>query len=534
MDNDVLYWIWLQCCLGADNKKLKSAMDLFSEPKNLYSAGEREIRLAGMFTEREIEKLLQKDMSYAHTAAEKCDKLGYDIICYNTERYPSRLMEIPTPPIVLYTLGRLPDDKEMHIGIVGTRNPDETGKRLSNSFGNDIAAEGGVVVSGGAYGVDIFAHKGAVEAKGKTVCVLWCGINMLNQRTSDFILHSIPERGAVISEYPPDYPARNYTFVARDRIISGMSDSVLVVQAGLGSGALITVKYALQQKRKIYSVPGDMNHPFCSGTNLLLKYGFPAALSSYDVVSGIQGKNGNIHDEMINPDLTRQQLNALMTKPDLMHMRRKPKVLMPPVAVYEMMLEMEIDSDRKQHEQTSFGESLAENQMVQEHTELSESEENTACPDLSDLSDPYRFDPSVFAMDHHSLGGLFEKMTALDQSSILDQLRHPIWKDSQPQQNVEQWAAGNNDEEDFVEYKQNINDNVAGSVNSAKNEMENDLEQLTATARTVYDTISETPVFMDEVVMKSGLNAGEVLSSLTELELYGYIERLPGNRYVRK
>lgn len=304
MTEKTKYWIWLQKCLGTDSRKLLPAMEKFRDAEGIFRCDEQDLRESGIFSDSETKKLVDKDMEYSEKIIERCRELGINACGYGEYGYPERLCAIPTPPVVIYTAGSLPSEQELHVAVVGTRNPDESGKKLSYNFAYDLACKNKVVVSGGALGVDIFAHKGCIDAEGITLCVIACGIDKFSGSVAPFLLDNVTLRGAIISEYPPGYPPTKFTFPKRDRIISGLSDTTLVVQAGMGSGALITVKYAIEQKRKVFAVPGDCGNIFTTGTNFLIRSGFTAALSYKDILSYYSGRSlPAFGDDSVSPEL---------------------------------------------------------------------------------------------------------------------------------------------------------------------------------------------------------------------------------------
>lgn len=513
MDKDSIYWIWLQCCLGTDSKRLKSAIGIFGTPENIFNSDERDLRLGGIFTEKEIQKLTNKDMSYPEKAAEKCDKMGYSVIHYNHESYPGRLRRISSPPIVLYVSGQLPEDKLCHIGIVGTRNPDESGKSLSYSFGYDLAGNNNVVISGGALGIDIYAHKGAIESGGKTVCVLGCGIDMYESSVAKYLTKSIIDHGAVISEYPPGYPPRSYTFPIRNRIISGMSDCILTVQAGIGSGALITVKYALEQNRKIFSVPGSMNNIFSSGTNYMLKCGFSAALCAGDIIKWYSSER----NETVNPVLSEKQIEFLSMKAsDINNYTKRDASSMPASGCYEIASSI---YNSKEEGSDDEPELTSDSKIVVNYDEKTKydnftDEEKEQILKNTDTSNVYTLEPD-------DLDRLFNVMS----EKVIRRKLTVSEADTDIKKEMKTKNAQNAPKYDVK---------ISNNVKKDENKKEIITEQLTEDTLTVYHTISDTPVFIDSIAQATGLSAGIILSSLTELELFGLIETLPGKKYVRK
>ncbi len=518
MDKDVIYWIWLQCCFGTESQRLKKALEIFCTPENMFKASERELRLCGIFSTKELKKLSEKNLDYSEITALKCDKMGYKVINYNHESYPYRLRSIDKPPVVLYVNGQLPENTLPHIGIVGTRNPDNAGKNLSYSFGYDLAADNMTVVSGGALGVDIYAHKGAIEAKGKTVVVLGCGIDKFENNTAKFLRKSVPGHCAVISEYPPGYPPRNFTFPLRNRIISGMSDCIVTVQAGFGSGALITVKYAVEQNRKVFAVPGSMDNSFSGGTNYMIKCGFSVALCKKDVTDWLDS-----HEEgqTVNPSLTKEQMEHLSVKPEVTEKNNRINATMPVSVCYELVSKL---SENDMTEETDISQIRIEESDTEEESMEKEIMEKDGKPVHSGI-----FGSDLFIMSKEEL----------------DELFRPIIPEKEKTDSIVDPAEENGDKKSHRERKKikketseqntlKTNKKISRIIEKNKSESEIDTEQLTEDTLTVYHTISDTPVYIDTIAEVTELSTGTILSSLTELELYGYIEKLPGKKYVRK
>lgn len=621
MDNDsIKYWIWLQCCFGVDNKKLSAAIDFFGDAENIYNAGEEDYNRIGIFSKTEMAKLCDKNLDYSEKTVELCLKNGYSIIPYMSEFYPKRLSEISSPPVVLYVLGKLPEDKDFHVGIVGTRNAGETGTSLSYNFGYDLAVNGAVTVSGGAYGVDIYSHRGTVDAGGRTICVIGCGINMLNGGMADYILTEIPKRGAIVSEYPPGYPPTKFTFPMRNRIISGMSDCTVVVRAGLGSGALITVKYAIEQKRKIFAVPGDLAHANAVGVNFLIKNGFSPALGYNDILDWYRNRDKD--DNEVNPKLEAKFLRTLAIKPDNpdMHIDGR-RVLNVPMG-YKIISELcrkgmyyckPVEEDLKLFEENKekYNEEVFENGSetyeISENTELTEEErkEREREADMKYMDEMWQRqiagEPEPPSSPASRVGGLMDsdyQKRAIELRRIIkkynlnvgldynigkrmaqmileemdinfvkkqleeasDEMRPYVLKALEVVEEKERVKAEKRKAEkekaekeksekvkstgqrrkrkstnlDKSDKKRGLKSDKESKI-SEKQKKINEIskEELTENALAVYYTISETPIHVNEIKNKTGLEIGEALSALSELQLYGLITKVPGGRYIR-
>ena len=224
-------------------------------------------------------------LSRADEEIEKAAKHQIDIIpCYD-ERYPAVLREIHDPPILLYVKGQLPLEDAVKVAVVGSRVSSLYGKKMALQISRDLAVSGVTIVSGLALGIDTAAHEGALAGDGITVAVLGGGIQKLYPRENKKLAEKICEKGALVSEYPIDMAPDPRFFPVRNRIISGLSSAVLVVEAKEKSGALITADLALDQGREVFALPGNADSSKSFGTNSLLKQGARLALSAQDILS---------------------------------------------------------------------------------------------------------------------------------------------------------------------------------------------------------------------------------------------------------
>lgn len=220
-------------------------------------------------------------------------------------KYLQIIDTIAKSPKILYFFGELPSERRPTVAIVGTRKPTAYGKEVTYQLAYDLAKKGVVIVSGLALGVDGIAHRAALDAGGTTIAVLACGLdNMYPATHRDLANEIVKSGGAIISEYEPDVQARDFQFLARNRIISGLSDGVIVTEAAARSGTLSTVNHALEQGREVFVVPGNITSPLSAGCNALIKQGAQLITSFDDVI------------EVIAPDLLNpQQVLALGNSP---------------------------------------------------------------------------------------------------------------------------------------------------------------------------------------------------------------------------
>lgn len=293
---EVEYWIWLQKTLGA-GARTDEILSYFESPKEMYNAGADEWRLSGLFTPKKFEKLKKYTLTDVKEILDECRKKEYKIITPDSAYYPSRFRELSDMPLVLYGVGDcsvLCD--ELSIGVVGTRNASAYGKDVAQKLSYRLADAGATIVSGGALGIDSEAHAGAMMAKGRTLAFLGCGLSFDYLKENEPLRRSIRKYGAVVSEYEPFASASRTTFPIRNRLISGVSLGVLVIEAGIKSGSLITAERALEQNKEVFAVPGDILKSSFDGANFLIKNGAIPVTNAWDILSGFEYTYGDLID----------------------------------------------------------------------------------------------------------------------------------------------------------------------------------------------------------------------------------------------
>ncbi len=238
----------------------------------------------------EIKLKSKRLFEMADEEIKKASVQGVEIISRLDKRYPAALKEIHDPPILLYVKGRLPSESVPKVAVVGSRVASLYGIRTAETISRGLAEAGVAVVSGMAVGIDSAAHQGALSADGVTIAVLGGGLSRLYPHENKKMAQEIVKKGAVISEYPMEMSPRPAYFPIRNRIISGLSSAVLVVEAKQKSGALITVDLALEQGRDIFAVPGNVDSARSGGTNALLKEGAKLAMSADDILEELNIK----------------------------------------------------------------------------------------------------------------------------------------------------------------------------------------------------------------------------------------------------
>ncbi len=230
------------------------------------------------------EFLNKKDMSFGKRELEKANKYNVKIITVEDDNYPPLLKELQSPPVVLYVMGNVATDS-VNIAIVGTRNPSQYGVKMAEKFSYELSKVGFCIVSGLARGIDTIAHKICIKTKGKTYAVLGSGLLNIYPSENRKVAEALIEAGgAIISEYPLHSQPEVQNFPARNRIISGLSLGVLVIEAPIDSGALITANWAIEQNREVFVVPGNINVEQSVGCLKLAQEGAKIVLSTKDIL----------------------------------------------------------------------------------------------------------------------------------------------------------------------------------------------------------------------------------------------------------
>lgn len=224
-------------------------------------------------------------------------KKGIQVINIESEAYPDCLRAIDSPPLVLYCLGDLSLLKKEKIAVVGTRRASPYGRWAASRIGKEIANLGLVHVSGMAWGIDSVSHEAVIENGGKSIAVLGTGVDVCYPKSSRNVYEELIKSGLVVSEYPPGTTGHPRNFPERNRIISGLAEKVIIVEGALRSGSLITAKFALEQGRDVYAVPGNINQPNSIGTNLLIYEG-AIPLIDIDNFSNSMGIEEGLDEEL--------------------------------------------------------------------------------------------------------------------------------------------------------------------------------------------------------------------------------------------
>lgn len=280
------YWVWLASSEGIGPVRFYSILNAFTDLENAWDNCGDIRRLVPGINAKFADILAQNaNDAYIERILSLCEKKGIRILTRLNQNYPHTLAEIENPPPVLYYKGRMPEFDEMSCGIVGSRRPTRNGFDMARELSGGLAAQGVVIVSGMALGIDTAAHLGALDAKGKTVAVLGCGADVVYPKENRKLYDMIVENGAILSEFLPGTEPKAQFFPQRNRIVSGLSRVLIAGEGGERSGARITVDDALLQGREVYTVACDLKSPMAKLPLYLMDSGAMAVHSATDVMN---------------------------------------------------------------------------------------------------------------------------------------------------------------------------------------------------------------------------------------------------------
>lgn len=280
----LIYWIWFSRLKLSIRQKL-NLLQLFHDPESIYKASAESLEALQALSAEDLEQLNDRALAPSRQILRQCSEKSISILTYGDSAYPRRLQNIQEPPLVLYYKGCLPDWESVPvIGIVGTRKSSSYGIQTARKLGTEIAQCGGLVVSGGADGIDTAALEGALSSGCNVVAVLGCGADMVYPAKNKALFQQIQQHGCLLSEFLPGTPAYSWNFLQRNRIISGLSAGILVVEAPERSGALNTARHAREQGRDLFVVPGNIDSQTCAGSNKLLQEQAIPVFSGWDIL----------------------------------------------------------------------------------------------------------------------------------------------------------------------------------------------------------------------------------------------------------
>ncbi len=279
------YWLWFSERSGVSKMRRISLLRYFGSADAIYRASHVDFSDVPNITAAECTALCDKDLTKAEQILAQCYALGISILTWQDAQYPAKLRSVSDAPVVLYYKGRLPDfSLAPCLALVGARKASAFGLLTAKRFGYQLGRAGAIVVSGLADGIDSMSMVGALSADAPVVGVLGCGADVVYPAKNRALYEDTIARGCILTEYPPHTPPIGYHFPVRNRILSGLCDGVVVVEAAARSGSLITAQYALEQGRDVFAVPGNAGSEACAGSNRLLREGALFAENGADVL----------------------------------------------------------------------------------------------------------------------------------------------------------------------------------------------------------------------------------------------------------
>ena len=270
--------------------RLRKLLEVFETPEQVLGAKRAELRAVEGIGQEVADQISNWEAAVDLSAElQRVRDFGATVIIQESPSYPNSLREIHAPPIVLYVWGEIQERDHHAIGVIGSRRTTHYGAECAKKLSYQIAYAGLTVISGLARGIDTAAHQGAIAAKGRTLAVIGSGLSKLYPPENQALAEKIADgNGAILSEFSMEVDPDRQTFPMRNRIISGWSHGILVVEAGLNSGALITANQALEQGRSVYAVPGHINAPSAMGSNRLIQQGAKLVMSASDILDDLE------------------------------------------------------------------------------------------------------------------------------------------------------------------------------------------------------------------------------------------------------
>ena len=294
-ENSLRNWLALTHVPKLGPVRIHSLLEIFDNPTVILNAGRSGWKQAGL-SEKMIQHLSAPDWDKVDADLKWAEQENAGIITLDDDRYPVMLKNIPDAPPLLYILGQAEVLKQPQLAIVGSRNPTHAGKDIAHDFAVYLANMGMTITSGMALGIDAAAHQGALDSlhtsaggHGLTVAVMGTGLDRVYPAKNRDLAHKIAEKGVLVSEYAPGTPPLPGNFPRRNRIISGLSMGVLVVEAAVQSGSLITARLAIEQGREVFAVPGSLHHPLAKGCHALIRQGAKLVETAEHIVEELVG-----------------------------------------------------------------------------------------------------------------------------------------------------------------------------------------------------------------------------------------------------
>lgn len=496
--NNKQYWIWLSLAFDSNACAMSDKVlhEFGYNPQNVYNATEEMLRYALPDNERLVRKLANKSLTRANLIITQCEQKNIGILTPGSLYYPKRLSTIAAKPMVLYYKGCIPElDKHLAVSIVGTRKVSPYGTNSAYTIAYDAAKSGAIIVSGMADGIDGIAHRGALDAMGKTIAVLGCGVDVIYPKTNAGLYKELLLNGLIISEYPPETPPTGWHFPQRNRIISGLSNATLVVEAPQRSGSLITAEHAREQGRLLYAVPGKVGEFTSLGTNDLIRTGAKMTTCANDILTDFY----SLYDTLKPVGTT-----AAPIKTTPLHSVARP---------------------------------LAPNPM--EYTATSDSRFDNSGDYMSLEVDP-RLERAAAASDtktNENAAPLPFSLVYPDEPLTAEGYRiEPVMRTRKLPKLHKEEESAQSDVSPTAPQEIAANEQATAKTKSIPSKSPKtpnvDLDKLDATDRKIVEyIIAHTKANMDEMT-STGLKIYEIMGAMTLLEIQGIVKALPGGYYT--
>lgn len=338
------YMLWLHCVEGLADIKKRRLMEFFKASREIYECDERKLTLSGILTEKDIQ-LISASRKHIDMEGqlEYMEKHNISFVFENDADYPERLKNLQAPPFCLFVKGSLPKG-EKAVAVIGARACTNYGRQLARKIGSEMAAHGVDIIGGMARGIDTYGHRGALENGGASYGIMGCGVDVCYPSENIEIYEDMAERGGIISELPIGSKPLSWNFPRRNRIISGLSDLVIVVEAKKKSGSLITAGYALNQGIDVMAAPGRVTDTLSEGCNSLIKDGAYVFTDMEDIRDILKIKNvkkNEILDKVLEKDF-----EVVYSKTDLVPMslqELEDKTGFDTGKILEILLKLQLD-----------------------------------------------------------------------------------------------------------------------------------------------------------------------------------------------
>lgn len=316
MNKNQLVLSWLNQAIGFSNIKIQKLLEYFGSPQEIWDNFEKEQNFLNILNSETISVLLKSKNNFEEKFSEKINRENVKIITCFDDEYPKKLRNLIGAPHILYYKGNLSGCENISIAVVGSRKATSYGKWAAEKFTKELSQLNVTIISGLAAGIDSTAHKTAIKSNAPTIGVIGCGIDIVYPKHNEHLYEEVIEnKGAVITEFPFGMKPLPVNFPIRNRIISGLSDGVLVIEAQEKSGTLITASHAADQGKDIFAVPGNINSLYSKGTNALIKDGAKLVSSIDDLIEEIQQLKEYVqkNKNMSTYDLTEKEIEIINT-----------------------------------------------------------------------------------------------------------------------------------------------------------------------------------------------------------------------------